>query len=162
MAYSYKDVSRVDVELFGDRIYFSVFGKGVWEREDQPRLHHHVGCLRVAEAFSCCGMRSISHMSSLYALCEEASSQKTLKAVVRELNRAFNGGNVTFILNTHQKNTMERLGVLDRMDKIGRGLVLVQSFHNFNMRNTNHLYNWTFKGSKPKPKEDLNALDNKN
>ena len=107
--------------------------------------------LNIQGEHACCGSRSLNNMNVLTA-CPEFGTKDGLKQLIREMNRTFAGGNVTFILNSSQRGAFIREGILKNMDSIGQGLTETP-FHNFNMRNTNYLYNWTFKGRKTKAKE---------
>lgn len=102
-------------------------------------------------AHACCGSRSLSNMSAL-TTNPEFGTVDGLKQLIRVLNQCFYGGNVTFVLNASQRAAFERNGILKNMNSIGQGLVEVP-FRNFNMANTNYLYNWTFKGRKKKKEE---------
>ena len=157
--YWYNDVKDVTfstnaVGNSGGYVYTIKFsGYGVSAYEKDGRRTPAPGYLNVVASHSCCGSRAINHMSSLLR-CEAFGTTDFLKALTVELDKVFNGGNVSFILNVGQKRVFTETGILDRMDKIGQGLTLNgHPFKNFNMDNTNYLYNWTFKGRQKAKKE---------
>ena len=102
--------------------------------------------LTLGSPFNCCGMRTLSNFRIMEA-CPEFQTKETLKKIISVLNRHFNGKNVSFILNASQRAQLEVM--LKNMSGIGRGLVETP-FHNFNMRNTNYLYVWTYGGRSKK------------
>ena len=163
--YAYSDVKNVTLttEAAGNSggyactIKFA--GDGVYMYGKDARRINMTGNLKVVYAHACCGSRALNHMSNLLN-CEAFGTTDFLKALTVELDKIFNGGNASFILNTSQKRSFEETGILDRMDKIGQGLTLNgHPFKNFNMENTNYLYNWTFKGRQKAKKERIHEGD---
>ena len=104
--------------------------------------------LNIQGEHACCGSRSLNNMNVLTAH-PEFGTKDGLKQLIREMNLMFAGGNVTFILNSTQRSQFINTGILKNMNSIGQDLIEIP-FRNFNMRNTNYLYNWTFKGRKSK------------
>ena len=167
MAYQYtyidvKDVTFTTNATRGSGGYaytIQFYGNGTYTYEKDSRQMLVPGYLTVVAAHACCGSRAVNHMSSLLN-CEAFGTTDFLKALTVELDKLFNGGNVSFILNNSQKKSFEETGILDRMDKIGQGLTLdALPFKNFNMDNTNYLYNWTFKGRQKVKKERIHEGD---
>lgn len=135
-------IKNVDFEIGpnnGLRISFD----GSYLGEPVQRHFDYYG-IKYYHPFECCGMRAIA---SLNAFCHpEFYSEEALKNLVLMLNRLFNGGNVSFVLNYWQTRSLKPL--LDNMNKIGQGLSSPVRFRNFNMNNYNYLYVWTYKGRK--------------
>ena len=102
--------------------------------------------LSLNNPFDCSGMRTLSGFHTMEA-CPEFQTKETLKKITRVLNWHFSGKNVSFILNASQRAQLKVM--LKNMSEIGRGLVETP-FHNFNMRNTNYLYVWTYGGRSKK------------
>lgn len=162
--YAYTDVKdvRFVTEMDGNgggyiyNIKFNGNGKYYYGDADGQLVN---GYLKVVSAHACCGSRAINHMSSLLN-CEAFGTTDFLKTLAVEFGYIFNGGNVSFILNSNQKHSFEETGILDRMDKIGQGLTInALPFKNFNMDNTNYLYNWTFRGRQTAKKERIHEGD---
>ena len=165
MAYIFTDVSNISFHMGGSPYdaTFKIFVQFEAKKfEEAKRVHTRATYLKMGNPFACCGMRTMSHMI-VFNQAAEFHTPEFIKLLAEFLDNGigYNGGNVSFVLNSDQRRVLTDNGTLAAMDSVGRGVRKLQSFRNFNMNNTNYLYNWTYKGAKPRQKkENIDALGN--
>ena len=157
MAYSFTDVDHIDLRVDGsyyDQGFKLMVSCNAKYYTAAKQYHPCAIFIRIYKPFACCGMRTMTGMG-MFLQAKEFQTPEFMRQLAEFLdtNIGYKGGNVSFVLNTAQRRAFAP--VLAAMDTVGRGVQELQSFRNFNMENTNYLYNWTYRGRKIRQKEGV-------
>jgi len=100
--------------------------------------------LSVSDAFTCCGMRTLSGMN-VFMYCPVFQEKPFLEKLKEAYNQVFHGGNIAFVLSNNQKKQMKVM--LQNMREMGGLRVMVLKNH-MPHHSSMTLYVWTYKGAK--------------